>query len=579
MALFPSHTPDAATVRRHVLTVNLEDYYHLSPFKGRISRRDWVRFERRLEIGTRRTLAMLDEYDVRATFFTLGWVADQVPELVREVADRGHEVASKGYDHRSVRQTSPQEFREDLARAREAIERATGRTVYGYRVAERWLAERELWVLDLLAEEGYRYDSSVNPVLSAYSKQPGRRVVHQHQAPAGSIWEFPISGLRWLGLHLPTGGGNYFRQLPRGLMRRAVEHWIRASSAPFVMYFHTWELDPDQPRLAASLLSTIRQYRNLDRMEAVVRDYLARYPFQSVSSYLDLDVRAAGTACPRAGSATLVPAKERTNLESREGNPQKIAVVVPCFNEVATLPYLANTISELRHEFAPDLTLEWVIVDDGSRDQTWAVVNRLFAGRPDVTLIRHHRNRGVGPAIMTGLRRASSEVVCSIDCDCTYDPRELRAMISLLEGDVDLVTASPYHPRGQVRNIPAWRLGLSRAASALYRLVLGSKLSTYTSCFRVYRRSSIVGLDVSEGGFLGIAQLIGKLELRGGRIVEYPTTLNVRLLGQSKMKVARTILGHLRLLVTLGLQRLAGRRTAAAPALGSVVTPGEGEAA
>ena len=162
-------------------------------------------------------------------------------------------------------------------------------------------------------------------------------------------------------------------------------------------------------------------------------------------------------------------------------------------------------------------------------------------------MIRHEENRGVAAAIMTGIRAAESEVVCSMDSDCSYDPRDLKTMVPLLEGAA-MVTASPYHPDGQVVDVPAWRLFLSRNLSRLYSLVLGKKLYTYTSCFRVYRRSMVVDLDLENGDFLGIAELAIRLIGSGQRVVEYPTVLGTRKFGASKMKTLRTIRGHLRLL-------------------------------
>ena len=159
-------------------------------------------------------------------------------------------------------------------------------------------------------------------------------------------------------------------------------------------------------------------------------------------------------------------------------------------------------------------------------------------------------------AILTGIQAAQTEIVCSIDCDCTYDPMSFLNMIPLLVDGVDLVTASPYHLQGEVRNVPGWRLGLSKTASAFYRCVLRQKLATYTSCFRVYRKSTTAHLSLTESGFLGVAEMLGRLDLRGAKIVEYPTTLEVRLFGRSKMKVIRTIAGHLRLLLRLLAFRL-----------------------
>jgi dolichol-phosphate mannosyltransferase len=180
---------------------------------------------------------------------------------------------------------------------------------------------------------------------------------------------------------------------------------------------------------------------------------------------------------------------------------------------------------------------------------------------------------------LTGLREARTEIVCSIDCDCSYDPLELKHMIPLLAGDVDLVTASPYHPAGGVRNVPGWRLSLSSGASWLYRRVLRSPLHTFTSCFRVYRRSSVLDLPITQRGFLGMAEILGQLLLRNGRVVEHPAVLNVRLFGASKMKTLRTIAGHLRLMSQLSRQRMFGPRVpsvAQLPNVSASASPGDG---
>ena len=167
-----------------------------------------------------------------------------------------------------------------------------------------------------------------------------------------------------------------------------------------------------------------------------------------------------------------------------------------------------------------------------------------------------------------------------MDCDCSYDPLELKNMLPLLIDGVDLVTASPYHPAGRVKNVPSWRLGLSNGLSILYRSFLPQKLHTWTSCFRVYRRSAVVGLPLTEGGFLGTAELAAQLSLKGSRIVKHPATLSVRIFGESKMKTCRTIRGHLRLLARLFRQRLLKPHLACpggllAFALAEVLSPGE----
>lgn len=230
--------------------------------------------------------------------------------------------------------------------------------------------------------------------------------------------------------------------------------------------------------------------------------------------------------------------------------------MVPCYNEEQSLRYLSNTLDSVVRKLGSSYALRFVFVDDCSSDKTLSELHAIFGADPRSRFVSHQRNRGVAAAIQTGIAHADTEVVCSIDCDCTYDPHELVGMIPLLTDDVDMVTASPYHPRGGVRNVPGWRLLLSRSLSGMYRVVLHQKLSTYTSCFRVYRRQAVLPIELDRPGFLGVAELLGRLDLAGARIVEFPTLLQVRLLGRSKMKVLRTIVGHLGVLASLIRLRL-----------------------
>ena len=554
----------------NLLTVVLEDYFHVAPLKSVVQNERWYRFERRVEDNTRKALDLLDEFDTKATFFVLGWTAEEMPELIREVAARGHEVASKGYAHRSIRQFEREEFREDFLRSREVLERAAGRKIHGYRIAHSWFDPQDLWALDVLAEEGIRYDSSIRPLFRRYAAEPWRRTPHEHQTPAGKVWEFPLSSWTVGGWSLPIAGGNYFRQFPHSLMRRLVGSWMESVEAPFLMYFHVWELDPDQPRIrAAPLWERIRQYRNLGKMEDIVRYYLGNYKFTGLGERLGLNSDEPGLEySPSAASASAIP-PEGLDIIGRQGDEEErvtVSVVVPCFNEELILPYLNNTLTGVESGLGPDYDLRFIFVDDGSADGTWSSLKEIFGSRTNCTIHRHESNRGVAAAILTGIRAAETEIVCSIDCDCTYDPLQLERMIPLLSEGVDMVTASPYHPEGAVKNVPGWRLFLSKSLSSLYRSVLSHRLATYTSCFRVYRKDSVVDLHVREGGFLGVAEMLGRLDLDGGSIVECPAVLEVRLLGRSKMKTLRTILGHLRLLTVLGFARLSpkdkGNRTA-----------------
>ena len=562
--------PPPAPGGRHILTVALEDYFQVGSFNRFVHKDQWYRFESRLEAGTAKTLALLDAHQAKATFFVLGWVARRFPHLVRRVADAGHEVAIKGYYHRSVRGLSPGAFADDCKRARDEVERASGRAAVGYRVADGWFGEEDLWALDVLAGLGFAYDSSVAPMGRDFADAPHRRHLHRHEVGGRGLWEVPVSTARVLGVRVPIAGGNYLRQLPAALTRRAAAKWVAEGASPLVAYFHVWELDHGQPRLAiGSWLTQKRHYRNLDEMPARLGALLSAYRFTSVADYLrlptDLPAHAAVTPAGPAGESwsfeDTLPGGHalHTTPPPRGGRPATpLTIVVPVFNEEESVRFLSNTLAHVRDRLAADYEVRYLLVDDGSTDDTWARLAAAFEGRPGYTLARHQRNQGVAAAIMTGLRRADTELVASMDCDCSYDPLELKKMVPLLVPGVDVVTASPYHRLGTVRNVPRWRLTLSKGATWLYRRILRQKLSTYTSCFRVYRRSSVAGLALTHGRYLGIAELLGRVDLSGGTIVEYPTTLEVRVLGRSKMKTARTVLGHLGLMAKLARARLLG---------------------
>lgn len=562
--------------RQHILTVALEDYFHVGAFNELIQQGAWYRFELRLEQGTRHTLDLLDEYNARATFFALGWVADTMPELIREVVQRGHEVASKGYYHRDTTYLTPDELRDDLARAREALERASGQRVLGHRLAHRSIGPQDMWALDLLAEEGYAYDSSVVPIGRRFADVPAQRFLHTHHTRSGSLVEVPISTIEVLGTLLPFAGGNYLRQLPPALVHTAARRWIRQFDAPLVMYFHTWELDANQPRIsAAPLWQRVRHYRNLEQVPERLAWFLKQWRFVSVAEYLGISAQlhaepAEASPVPSVAgfSRVATPAEQEVSqVESRT----PVTVVVPCHNEELILPYLANTLESVRRLLAARYTLEFVFVDDGSSDGTLTSLRRLFGDRADCQVVTLPNNQGVAAAIMSGIAHARTEIVCSIDCDCTYDPHELDQMIPLLGEEAAMVTASPYHALGSVRNVPRWRLALSLNLSRLYRLVLHNALATYTSCFRVYRRSAVADVRLTRTGFLGVAELLARLDLGGALIVEFPTTLEVRVLGRSKLRVLRIIGGHLVLLGRLAWCRLRGLR--AWPARPAYPTP------
>ncbi len=549
---------NAQAPRHHLLTVNVEDYYHVRAFNKYIQRNRWQRFESRIEMTTRRTLDLLAKHEARATFFVLGWIAEQFPDAIRRIAAAGHEVGVRGFYHRGVHEMTPEEFQADALRARHAVEAATGRKVFGYRLADGWLQPDDLWALDALAELGFVYDSSIAPIRGSFADEPGRLTPHEHRNGSNSLLELPISCGKILGVRVPVAGGNYLRQIPRFLTNRAAAKWTRLHPTPMVAYFHTWELDPEQPRLAAGgRVNRVRHYRNLAKMPERLGGLLSTHRFGSCADYLQLAPEPAPPRSARGGSPSghlerlrPIPASDRT----------PISIVVPCFNEELIVAHLRNTLDEVRERLGSAYDVTCLIVDDGSTDDTWTMLKRAFGDRAGYQLLRHDLNLGIAAAIMTGIRGAATEIVCSMDSDCSYDPLKLAELIPLLAPGVDLVTASPYHPAGGVKNVPAWRLKLSKGCAWLYRRTLRAQLHTYTSCLRVYRRSTIAAIPLVNNRYLGIAELVGRLDLAGKTVVEHPAILECRLHGRSKMKTVRTILGHLRLMARLTLDRRRQRK-------------------
>lgn len=551
----------ARSDKTHILTVTMEDYFHGPAFSKVISKKRWGHLETRFEPNCFDVLDRLDEASARATFFVNSWIARKRPTVVREVIRRGHEVALAGQRGVSFRHLTRASLREQVGRDRDIVEQQTSRKVLGFRVTDVLLGPKDLWALDELTELGFRYDSSLSPFLRNFQKDARREYIHEHVGPAGSLWEVPLSSGHIGGCLIPFAGGNYFRQFPEWLIKKFLAAGREDALHPLVLYFRLWDFDSSQPRLqTGSLIRDFRHYRNGERMIRMMSELLAEMRFTSIADYLALDMPVIASEAARRAE---VFTPSVTSRLAKNATP--VSVIVPCYNEAEGISFLSSNLNALKAELEPEYDVEFVLVDDGSSDQTWDLLQSAFGNNPAARLIRHEKNKGVSAAIMTGLSQ-SRDVACSIDCDCSYDPSELKPMLGLLGPDVDLVTASPYHPRGAVLNVPGWRLLLSRASSQLYRLVTGRKLHTFTACVRVYRRASAVDVPLKYSGFLGVAELLGRMALENKKIVEHPATLEVRIFGQSKMKVARTIIGHLRLLSELAMLRFRAR-PGAAPAV------------
>ena len=259
---------------RNAFSIDVEDYFHVEALSSVVDRSQWSQLEYRAEASTQRILELLAAESVRATFFILGWVAKRSPQLVRAIHAGGHEVACHGLTHQMVIRQSPELFRSETTEAKQLLEDAIGAPVRGYRAATYSITRESLWALDILSELGFVYDSSIFPIRhDLYGIPDAPRFPYR---PHGTgLLEVPVTTVEFLGQRLPCGGGGYFRLLPYGLFRRALERVNQRDGQPAVFYCHPWEIDPGQPRIGGlSLKSRFRHYTNLSKMEGRMRQLL-----------------------------------------------------------------------------------------------------------------------------------------------------------------------------------------------------------------------------------------------------------------------------------------------------------------
>ena len=445
---------------------------------------------------------------MRATFLVPAALAFGAPELLSDVVTSGHEIALSVRSPWPIDQV-PENKRVAFIRAwedeRAEIERVIGVAVHGF--SSCWPVESgDAWWHAPLKTLGFDYDAT--PVRGANSVAVGLQGEFAGALVIGhrfSAWQLDAEQPRLMGL-------------PR-TVREAHESMVRAG-----------------PELLAALCvvadTTIAQTLHL----------VARGPAPVPVAPDDVVV------VDESGEHEILP----RNWRSKNKVP-RLAIIVPLKDEADGVQALFRELGAVKIALSDAVDCEFVLIDDGSTDQTWLLLERTARAYPGVRLVRHARNRGVAAAIRTGFFATNAEWVASIDGDLSYDPMELRAMLQLMS-DADVVTASPYHKDGGVRNVPGWRLFLSRSLSFAYRVLLRSPVSTWTSCFRIYRREFVVDLPLKNGGFLGTAELLVRVLRRGGRVLEHPCILEARLLGFSKMRVLDVVLDHMRLLVLVALR-------------------------
>lgn len=259
----------------NALTIDVEDYFQVSAFAPHIPRSDWPVRECRVERNVDRILAMLDDHRTKATFFTLGWVAERYPDVIKRIVANGHELASHGYGHERASDQTPEGFFADIRVAKLILEDLAGHEVKGYRAPSFSIGEKNLWAFECLERAGYQYSSSIYPIRHDHYGMPD---APRHAHRVGNLLEVPATTLRFFSRNWPASGGGYFRLMPYHVSRWMIRRVNTVDKLPAVFYFHPWEIDNDQPRIPnVSAKTRFRHYVNIDRMEYRLRRLLADF--------------------------------------------------------------------------------------------------------------------------------------------------------------------------------------------------------------------------------------------------------------------------------------------------------------
>jgi polysaccharide deacetylase family protein (PEP-CTERM system associated) len=272
----------------NAISVDVEDYYHVSAFSKYINKTEWDSLESRVERNTQRILEIFNNEEVKATFFILGWIAEKYPKLIKEISDYGHEIACHGYSHDLIYTQSKEDFQKETIMSKRILEDIVGSEVIGYRAASYSITNRSLWALDVLAQAGFKYDSSIFPILhDRYGIKNAEPFPHVVKTEKGnSIIEFPISTIKMLSFNVPISGGGYFRLYPYWLTRLGLRKINLDYNSPFIFYMHPWELDVNQPKIDSNYISKFRHYNNIDKFETRLLKLVNDFRFTTVSEVI-----------------------------------------------------------------------------------------------------------------------------------------------------------------------------------------------------------------------------------------------------------------------------------------------------
>jgi len=274
---------------KHAMTVDVEDYFHVSAFENNIPRQEWHKWPLRVERNTYRLLELFEQYNAKCTFFTLGWVAEQCPTLIKDIVDQGHELASHGYDHKRASTMTREQFREDVYKSKVILEQTGNCHIQGYRAPSFSINKSNEWVYETLVELGFLYSSSTYPIThDLYGVPEWPRFKYERQE---GITEIPIPTIRKQDNNIGIGGGGYFRLYPYFYSKKRIEAYLQQEKSPYSFYFHPWEIDPEQPKVSgSSFKSKVRHYINLSRMEGKIIKLLKDYQWSTMHDvYLNKD--------------------------------------------------------------------------------------------------------------------------------------------------------------------------------------------------------------------------------------------------------------------------------------------------
>ncbi len=270
---------------KNAMTVDVEDYFQVSAFESYISKNQWDKLPQRVEQNTNRVLDIFAKHEVKATFFTLGWVAERYPDLVKRIVKEGHELACHGYEHIRVTQQTPEQFRADISKTKKILENLGGCEVKGYRAASYSINKTNLWALDILQEEGFKYSSSIYPVKHDLYGIPDAPRFMYESISGSNFKEIPITTLRFGGKNIPCGGGGFFRFYPYIFSKWAFNRVNNQENQAGLFYFHPWEIDPEQPKQDdLSLKTQFRHYLNLNRMENRLEQLLSDFEWDTMEN-------------------------------------------------------------------------------------------------------------------------------------------------------------------------------------------------------------------------------------------------------------------------------------------------------